>query len=52
MEVTAAERDRLEVADRNSLRKHVWRAVFVLAAADELGTVAIMRNAAKSKTSV
>src|ERR1700682_666239 len=47
VEVTAAERDRLEgiVADRNSPQKHVWRAGIVLATADGLGTVAIMRHA-------
>jgi transposase len=54
VEVTAAERDRLEaiVADRNSPQKHVWRAGIVLATADGLGTVAIMRHTAKSKTVV
>src|SRR5258705_11439664 len=54
VEVTAAERDRLEaiVADRNSPQKHVWRAGSVLATADGLGTVAIMRHTATSKTVV
>src|SRR6202166_775593 len=54
VEVTAAERERLEaiVADRNSPQKHVWRAGIVLATADGLGTVAIMRHTAKSKTVV
>jgi transposase len=54
VEVTVAERDRLEaiVADRNSPQKHVWRAGIVLATADGLGTVAIMRHTAKSKTVV
>ena len=54
VEVTAAERDRLEaiVADRNSPQKHVWRAGIVLATADGLGTVAIIRHTAKSKTVV
>ena len=54
VEVTAAERDRLEaiMADRNSPQKHVWRAGIVLATADGLGTVAIMRRTAKSKTVV
>jgi transposase len=54
VEVTAAECDRLEaiVADRNSPQKHVWRAEIVLATADGLGTVAIMRHTAKSKTVV
>ena len=43
--MTAADRDRLEaiVADRNSPQKHVWRARIVLATADGLGTMAIMR---------
>jgi DDE superfamily endonuclease len=54
VEVTAAERVRLEaiVADRNSPQKHVWRAEIVLATAAGLGTVAIMRHTAKSKTVV
>jgi transposase len=54
VEVTAAECDRLEaiVADRNSPQKHVWRAEIVLATADGLGTVAIMRHTAKTKTVV
>jgi transposase len=54
VEVTTAERDRLEaiVADRNSPQKHVWRAGIVLARANGLGTVAIMRHTAKSKTVV
>ncbi len=52
--VTAAERGRLEaiVADRNSPQKHVWRAAIVLATAERLGTVAIMRQTGKSKTVV
>ena len=54
IEVTAAERVRLDtiVADRNSPQKHVWRAGIVLATADGLGTAAIMRRIAKSKTAV
>ena len=40
------------MADRNSPQKHVWRAGIVLATADGLGTVAIMRRTAKSKTVV
>ena len=54
VDVTAADRDRLEtiVADRNSPQKHVWRAAIVLATADGLGTAAIMRRTAKSKTVV
>src|SRR6186997_2869563 len=54
VEVTTAERDRLEavIADRNSPQKHVWRAGIVLATAEGLGTVAIMRRTGKSKTCV
>jgi hypothetical protein len=54
VEVTVAERDRLEaiVADRNSPQKHVWRAGIVLATADRLGTVTIMRHTTKIKTVV
>ena len=54
VELTAADRDRLEavVADRNSPQKHVWRAWIVLATAEGLGTVAIMRRTVKSKTAV
>src|SRR5215207_3439069 len=52
--VTPAERLRLEalVADRNSRQKHVWRAKVVLAAADGLGTAAIVRRAGLSRPSV
>jgi transposase len=48
------DRARLEgiVADRNSLRKWVWRAEIVLATADGLGTSAIMRRTGKSKPCV
>ncbi len=54
VELTAADRTRLEsvVADRNSPQKHVWRASIVLATADGLGTVAIMRRTAKGKAAV
>jgi transposase len=54
VELTAADRGRLEavVADRNSPQKHVWRARIVLATAEGLGTIAIMRRTAKSKTAV
>src|SRR5215210_2306370 len=54
VDVTAADRDRLEaiVADRNSPQKHVWRAAIVLTTAEGLGTAAIMRRTAKSKTAV
>jgi hypothetical protein len=52
--LTAADRDRLQavVADRNSPQKYVWRAKIVLATADGLGTMAVMRAAGKSKTAV
>src|SRR4051794_38999550 len=54
VEVSAADRARLEavVADRNSPQKHVWRARIVLAAAEGLGTTAIMRRTGKSKPCV
>ena len=38
--------------DRNAPRKHVWRAEIVLLTADGVGTNAIMRRTAKSKTCV
>ena len=40
------------VDNRNSPQKHVWRARIVLATADGLGTVEIMRVAGVSKTAV
>jgi hypothetical protein len=54
IEVSAADRARLEavVADRNSPQKHVWRAKIILAAAEGLGTNAIMRQAGVSKRCV
>ncbi len=54
VEVIAADRARLEavVADRNSPQKHVWRARIVLATADGVGTVEIMRRTSKSKPCV
>jgi transposase len=54
VEVSAADRARLEavVADRNSPRKHVWRARIVLATAEGLGTNAIVRRAGVSKPCV
>jgi hypothetical protein len=54
VEVIAADRARLEavVADRNSSQKHVWRARIVLATADGVGTVEIMRRTSKSKPCV
>ena len=54
VEVSAADRARLEsvVADRNSPQKHVWRAGIILATADGVGTVEIMRRTGKSKPCV
>ena len=54
VEVSAADRARLEavVADRNSPQKHVWRAGIVLATAEGVGTVEIMRRTGKSKPCV
>jgi hypothetical protein len=49
---TDRKRLRSIVDDRNSLRKHVWRARIVLATADGVGTVEIMRTAGGSKTAV
>jgi transposase len=48
------DRARLErlVADRNTARKVVWRAEIVLATAEGLGTMAIMRRTGKSKPCV
>jgi transposase len=52
--VGPANRAKLEaiIRDRNSPRKHVWRAEIVLATADGLGTSEIMRRARVSKPSV
>lgn len=52
--LSASDRLRLEalVADRNTPQKHVWRARIVLLSADGIGTHAIMRGAAVSKTAV
>ncbi len=54
VDVSAADRVRLEavVADRNSPQKHVWRAMIVPAAAEGLGTNAIVRRAGVSKPCV
>ena len=54
VEVSAADRARLEavVVHRNSPQKHVWRARIVLAAAQGLGTNAIVRRTGKSKPCV
>jgi len=51
VELTGPDRAQFEtvVADGNSPQKHVWRAGIVLATAEGLGTVAIMRRTAKSK---
>jgi len=48
------DRARLErlVADRNTPRKVVWRAEIVLATAEGLGTMAVMRRTGKSKPCV
>ncbi len=40
------------IADRNSPRKHVWRARIVLLSADGHGTAEIMRLTGKAKTCV
>ncbi|BCH29931.1 IS630 family transposase [Mesorhizobium sp. L-8-10] len=52
--VSPADRARLErlVANRNTSRKAAWRAEIVLATADGLGTMAIMRRTGKSKPAV
>jgi hypothetical protein len=49
---TDRKRLRSTVDDGNSLQKHVWRARIVLATADGVGTVEIMRTARVSKTAV
>ena len=49
---TDRKRLRSIVDGRNSLQKHVWRARIVLATADGVGTVEIMRTAGVSKTAV
>jgi transposase len=53
-QVSPDDRHRLEavVRDRNTPRKHVWRAQIVLYTADGLGTNAIMRATGKSKNCV
>ena len=52
--LSAADRERLLalVADRNTPSKVVWRAKIILATADGLGTMAIMRETGKSKPCV
>ena len=53
-DVSVVDRQRLEllVSDRNTPAKVVWRAKIILATADGLGTMAIMRATAKSKPCV
>jgi hypothetical protein len=52
--LSPTDRKRLQaiIDDRNSPQKHVWRARIVLATADGLGTLTIMRTAGVSKTAV
>ena len=52
--LSPSDRKRLRaiIDDRNSTQKHVWRARIILGTADGLGTAAIMRAAAVSKTAV
>jgi len=54
LSITAADLDRLHalVKERNAPQKHVWRAQIVLLTVEGLGTSAIMRETAKSKTCV
>jgi len=54
LHVTPADRKRLEdqVADRNTPAKVVWRAEIMLATADGLETMAILRRSGKSKPCV
>jgi len=54
LELKTVDRVRLEqlIADRNTPAKVVWRADIVLATADGLGTMAIMRRTGKSKPCV
>src|SRR6478735_2877645 len=54
IQVSASDRAQLEglIADRNTPSKIVWRAKIVLATADGLGTMAIMRRTGKSKPCV
>jgi len=53
-DVSAADRQRLHalVADRNTPAKVVWRCKIILASADGLGTMSIMRATGKSKPCV
>ena len=54
LSVSSADIRRLKtlVQDRNTPQKHVWRAEIVLLTACGVGTNAIMRRTAKSKTCV
>jgi len=54
VEVSAANRARPEpvVAERNSPRKHVWRARIIPVTANSPGTNAIMRRTGKGKPCV
>ena len=51
--LSSTDRKRLRaiIDDRNSPQKHVWRAQIVLATADGLGTVEIMRTAPRQQDS-
>jgi hypothetical protein len=54
IKLTRPDRRRLEAItkDRNSSRKHAWRAAIVLLSADDVGTNEIMRRTGTSKTCV
>jgi transposase len=54
VDVSSADRERLAAiaADRNSPRKHVWRARIVLLTGEGCGTAEIMREAGVAKTAV
>lgn len=54
IDVTPADRARLErlVSNRNTPQKHVFRAQIILATADGLGTMEIMRRCGQSKPTV
>ena len=49
---TDRKRLRSMVDDRNSLRKHIWRARIVMTTADGVGTLETMRTAGVSNTAV
>jgi len=52
LSIAAADLDRLRglVKDRNAPQKHVWPAQIVLLTAEDLGTIAIMRETGNAKT--